>query len=133
MIKYAAIFILLVANGLQLYSVSNEQDSIISPKDISFINKFEQEVLCKYFKTGTSEYFELFLATSKDIDSDKAEKNADIYNNFLKNLCTDKFMNYNPRRQIRILYRTVNNTFFNKYEFIDGVKQSFLMYVLHSC
>jgi hypothetical protein len=117
MIKYAVIFILLIINDLLLYAGSNEQDSLIRYKDISFSNDFEEQVLSEYFKTGVPGYFRLFLATSRDIDSNKADKYLNVYNNFLKSLCSGRFRNYNPKRQIRILYRTVNNTFFTKYEF----------------
>ena len=117
MIKYAVIFILLIINDLLLYAGSSEQDSLIRYKDISFSNEFEGQVLSEYFKTGIPGYFGLFMATSRDIDSTKADKYLSVYNNFLKNLCSGRFLSYNPRRQIRILYRTVNNTFFNKYEY----------------
>ena len=117
MIKYAVIFILLIINDLFLNAGSSEQDSLIRYKDISFSNGFEEQVLCKYFKTGIPGYFRLFLATSRDMDFHKADKYLSIYNNFLKNLCVGRFLKYNPKSQIRILYRTVNNTFFNKYEF----------------
>jgi tetratricopeptide (TPR) repeat protein len=117
MIKYTVIFILLISNILALLAGGNEQDSIIRYKDISFSNKFDEQVLSEYFKTGTQEYFKLFLATSKDVDFHKADNYSDIFNNFLKNLYSGRFLNYNPKRQIRILYRSVNNTFFTKYEF----------------
>ncbi len=117
MIKYAVIFISLIINDLLLYAGSNEQDSLIRYKDISFSNDFEEQVLSEYFKTGIPEYFRLFMATSKDIDSNKADKYLSVYNNFLNSLCSGRFLKYNPKRQIRILYRTVNNTFFTKYEF----------------
>ncbi len=117
MIKYAVIFILLIINDLLLCSGNNEQDSLITYKDISFSNDFEGQVLNEYFRTGVPGYFGLFMAASRDIDFDKAEKYLSVYNNFLKKLCSGRFINYNPRRQIRILYRAANNTFFKKYEY----------------
>lgn len=117
MIKYAVIFTLLIINDLLLYAGNDEKDSLIRYNDISFSNDFEGQVLREYFKTGIPEYFRIFMATSRDIDFNKADKYLNVYNNFLKNLCSGRFLSYNPRRQIRILYRTVNNTFFNKYEY----------------
>jgi tetratricopeptide (TPR) repeat protein len=117
MTKYAVIIIISIINHLFLYAAGDGQDSLITYKDISFSNKFEEQVLSEYFKTGIPGYFELFLATSRDMDFDKADKYLSAYNNFLKDLCSVSFMKYNPRKQIRILYRTVNNTFLHKYEF----------------
>ena len=117
MIRYVIIFIFLIINDLLLQAGSVDQDSLIRYKDISFNTDFEEQVLHKYFKTGTPGNFKLFLATSKDVDSRKADKYLNTYNNFIDNLCSGRFLKYNPRRQVRILYRTVNNTFYKKYEF----------------
>ncbi len=126
MIKYAAILIISIINGLFLCAAGDKQDSLIRCKDISFSNEFEEQVLNEYFKKGIPGYFRLFLATSEDMDFDKADKYLNIYNNFLNSLCSGRFMKYNPRKQIRILYRTVNNTFFKKYEFNTTFDKIFL-------
>ena len=117
MIKYYIIFNLLVINRLLLPAIGNNQDSLVKYSDIIFTTDFEKNILGEYFKYGEPGYFKLFLATSRDIDFQKAGNYSEKYDLFFDNSFPERFRKYNHKRKIKTIYRTVHSTFLNSYEF----------------
>jgi hypothetical protein len=117
MLRYQIIFVLLSVYSLLLHAAGNERDSLVRYCDIKFTTGFEKNVVSDYLNNRMPGYFKLFLATSPDVDSQKAANYENSYNLFFENSFRGRFGKYNHRKKIKNIYRHVHSTFLSKYEF----------------
>ncbi len=125
MIKYFIILSLIIVIELTLNASVTSRDSIVKYNEISFYNKFEEQVIYQYLNCDTADYLRLFLATSKNIDTNEIENYIKTFNNFCGKFSTGRFIKYNPKKNIKTIYNTVHNSFFNKYELITTFDKIF--------
>jgi hypothetical protein len=118
MIKYFIIFNILIIPRLTLNANVHGRDSIVVFNEISFHNKYEEQVLNQYFSTDTADFLKLFLATSDKIDYTEIDNYIANFNNFYENFNSRKFLKAKPKKKMRMIYRSVHNSFFSKYELI---------------
>jgi hypothetical protein len=110
---------IIIAVTLFFYSLagyaSTEPDSLVTYNRLVFFNDLEKENFNSLLK-DESDYFNFLSCLDSEITAIDLERNRALFNTTLSNLKESGFKSKKPAKQIKIIYQSIHNKFFDKYE-----------------
>lgn len=124
MTKTLKIICLLLLVGISLFA-SDLDNKLVKFQELHYNSAAEKAAFEAYFIKGEKNYLELFLTLDSTLSNASIEKIKRIVEGTIENYKNPKFQKYKEKKKIKILYGTIHDKYFKKYELITQFNDIF--------
>ncbi len=93
-----------------------DTDTLFTLNELSYNSAFERDAVYDFFHSDNPDYLALFIAASGSTGAGNYQQIRNNYNTFYRKINTTKFKSSNEKKKIKLLFQSVHDAYFKKYE-----------------